>query len=105
MTGPSVSSSATAGGGEPADYGPDAPRVPLREVVASLLVDWGCTSDDSDDSDDFCGWHGGGSQRVAVNGHRWLTDGANAARDSARLSGFGPQQLSQQGQRNSCSVQ
>ena len=34
--------------------------VPLREIVALCLDDWGVHSDrDESDSDDFCGWHVG----------------------------------------------
>jgi hypothetical protein len=43
-----------SGRSEPADE-----PVPLRLVVARCLEEWGVHSSDSEDTDDFCGWHVG----------------------------------------------
>lgn len=60
------------------------PGIPLRKVVASLLVEWGVTSEDSDDSDDFCGWHA--SRRTAtVDELSWLTNGSSAQENGSSL--------------------
>ena len=55
--------------------------VPLREVVALCLDDWGVHSDrDESDSDDFCGWHVG-SRVVEKDAH---APAAAAVRQRAR---------------------
>ena len=44
---------------------------PLREVVALCLDKWGVTSDDeSDTSDEFCGWHVGSRAHPGPRGER-----------------------------------
>ena len=47
-----------AGSGSNAGALADRP-VPLRDVVARCLEDWEVTSEDSEESDDFCGWRVG----------------------------------------------
>lgn len=37
--------------------------VPLRDVVARCLEEWDVTSEDSEESDDFCGWRVGSRAR------------------------------------------
>lgn len=49
---------------------PDPP-VPLREIVALCLDDWGVNSSDESDSDEFCGWHVGSRvHRNSTSGRR-----------------------------------
>ena len=50
----------------------DEPRIPLRNVVASLLIDWGIDSEDSEDSDDFCGWHVSRVEPDVATERRWF---------------------------------
>lgn len=61
---------------------PTERRIPLRNVVAALLIDWGVTSDDSEDSDDFCGWHVG-----SRNGRQWLPGTSQLSETSRRQTG------------------
>ena len=51
---------------------PDEPRIPLRDVVASLLIDWGVDSEDSEGSDDFCGWHVSRLPTDPITERRWF---------------------------------
>jgi hypothetical protein len=68
--------------------------VPLRAVVASLLIDWAVTSDDSDESDDFCGWHVGSRVRGGEGPCR------ATAPSTALVSGRPPGPSALAGQRN-----
>ena len=41
--------------------------VPLREIVALCLDDWGVNSAEESESDDFCGWHVGSRVEKVTN--------------------------------------
>ena len=99
-TGSAAASSAVGEEGAPlAARGaqPDVTPVPLRAVVASLLIDWGVASDDSEEeSDDFCGWHVGSRVEGQATCHA-------SAPSEALINGL-PQGSGLQGSQKSCNI-
>ena len=66
--------------------GAEEQPVPLRLVVARCLEEWGVTSTDSEDSDDFCGWRVG--SRELVNGRPVRSKGSRSSSSSAPATSY-----------------